>query len=233
MTLSPKRIAAAGVLAAWAALFWFVMLADRTYLYLSSRTGWVVPVGAAIVTLALIGRLISLRAREPEPFSLKEAAGYLVLVVPVLVVFVLPPTSLTSFAANRRSSISGAGFVSGTGDVSTGDLSLLDLAGAMRSDEGRQALGDRAGDEVRFTGFVAREPGLAADEFILTRFVVSCCVADALSVQIRVVGVPPGEFKDDQWVRVTGRLYPLTEEAIVDVTEIVPVERPERPYLSS
>lgn len=232
MTLSPKRIASAAVLASWAALFWFVMLADRTYLYLSSRTGWVVPVGATIVTFALVGRIVSLRTKEPEAFTSADTVGYLVLLVPVLVVFVLPPTALTSFAASRRSSISGAGFVAPSGDISSGDLSLLDLAGAMRSDEGRKALAERAGEEVSFTGFVARDSSSAADEFTLVRFVVSCCVADALSVQVRVVGAPPGEFKNDQWVRVTGRIYPLTEEAILDATQIVPVSRPKKPYLS-
>lgn len=230
--ISPKRVATAVVLGGWAGLFWFLLVADRTYLYLSSRTAWVVPVGAAILTLAFVGRLISLRAAGPEAFTRTEAFGYFVLVLPVIVVLVLPPTALTSFAASRRSSISGAGFVTSGGDVSTGDLSLVDLAGAMRTEEGRAALGKRAGDEVSFIGFVSRDQGAPADEFTLTRFVVSCCVADALSVQVRVVGAPPGKFAKDEWVRVTGNFYPLSEEAIVDAAEIVPVERPKRPYIS-
>jgi uncharacterized repeat protein (TIGR03943 family) len=213
-------------------LFWFLLATDRTALYLSTRTAWVVPVGAAILTLAFLGRIMSLRSAHEEPFTRMEAAGYLVLILPVIVVFVLPPTALTSYAASRRSSISGAGFVTDAGDVETGDLSLIDLTGAMRTEEGRKALAGRAGDEVSFTGFVSRDAGTPADEFTLTRFVVSCCVADALSVQVRVAGVPPGEFAKDQWVRVTGNFYPLAEEAIVDATEIVPVKRPKRPYIS-
>lgn len=231
-TLSPKRLATAVILGGWAAVFWFLLIADRTFLYLSSRTAWVVPVGATILTLAFLGRLTSLRAAGPERFSPMEAVGYFVLVFPVIIVFVLPPTALTSFAASRRSSISGAGFVTSAGDVSAGDLSLVDLAGAMRTEEGRAALVKRAGDEVSFIGFVAREEGDSADEFTLTRFVVSCCVADALSVQVRVAGAPPGRFKEDEWVQVTGNLYPLAQEAVVDATEIVRVPRPKRPYIS-
>ena len=230
--LSPKRLATAAVLGGWAGLFWFLLIADRTSLYLSTRTAWVVPVGAAILTLAFLGRAISLRSTGPEPFTPMEGVGYFVLVLPVIVVLILPPTALTSFAASRRSSISGAGFVTSAGDVATGDLSLVDLAGAMRTDEGQAALAKRAGDEVSFIGFVARDQGAPADEFTLTRFVVSCCVADALSVQVRVAGAPPGKFAEDDWVRVTGNFYPLAEEAIVDATEIVPVPRPKRPYIS-
>ncbi len=230
--VSPKRVATATVLGAWAGMFWFLLVADRTSLYLSSRTAWVVPVGATILTLAFAGRVASLRSPHPETFTAIESAGYFALLVPVIVVLVLPPTALTSFAASRRSSIAGAGFVTSAEDVGQGELSLTDLAGAMRTEEGRAALAERAGDEVSFVGFVAREPAAPADEFTLTRFVVSCCVADALSVQVRVAGAPPGRFEKDEWVRVTGNFYPLGEEAIVDATEIEPVARPKRPYIS-
>lgn len=230
--ISPKRLATAAILGGWASVFWFLLIADRTSLYLSTRTAWVVPVGAIILTLAFVGRLVSLRSAASEGFTPIEAFGYFVLVLPVVVVLVLPPTALTSFAASRRSNISGAGFVASAEDVATGDLSLGDVAGAMRTNEGRAALAERAGDEVSFIGFVSRDQSTPADEFTLTRFVVSCCVADALSVQVRVVGAPPGRFTKDQWVRVTGKLYPLAEEAIVDATNIIEVPRPKRPYIS-
>lgn len=83
-----------------------------------------------------------------------------------------------------------------------------------------------------FTGFVTKDPGAPADEFLLTRFLVSCCVADAPSVNVRVVGAPPGRFKADDWVRVSGKFYPLGRDVIVDASDIVAVERPKRPYLS-
>ena len=77
-----------------------------------------------------------------------------------------------------------------------------------------------------------RDDGAPADEFTLTRFLISCCVADALSVEVRVVGAPPGRFKKDDWVRVTGALYPLNNEVVVDATEVVEVPRPQEPYLN-
>jgi uncharacterized membrane protein YcgQ (UPF0703/DUF1980 family) len=61
---------------------------------------------------------------------------------------------------------------------------------------------------------------------------VSCCVADALSVQVRVVGAPPGRFAPDQWVRVTGTFYPVGRETVVDASSIEAIPRPEDPYLS-
>jgi uncharacterized membrane protein YcgQ (UPF0703/DUF1980 family) len=67
---------------------------------------------------------------------------------------------------------------------------------------------------------------------LLTRYVITCCVADATSAQVRVVNVPPGRFAPDDWVRVTGRIYPLGNEILVDAVSIEEIPRPEAPYLT-
>jgi uncharacterized repeat protein (TIGR03943 family) len=163
----------------------------------------------------------------------RDGLGFALIAIPVVVVLALPPASLSSFAANRRSSFASAAFVPNIEDLATGELDLADVAGAIRSDEAMAALASRAGAKVDFTGFVTRQPGMPADEFLLTRFLISCCVADALTVQVRIVDAPPGEFKQDQWVRVTGSLYPLENEVVVQASEVVKVPRPEHPYLSA
>jgi putative membrane protein len=231
-TLSPMRLLGALALAAWASLFWFLLLSGRSSLYLSTRTAWVIPVGVALLTAAVVGRLVSLRTQAPEPVAAREALGIGLLVVPVIVVLALPPASLGSFAAARRSSITGAGFASSTQEISSGPLTLVEIAAALRSRAGMRALESRAGSDVSYVGFVTRGPEMGADEFVLTRFLISCCVADALSVQAKVVNVPPGEFQSDDWVRVEGQVYPLGREVIVDATRVVPIDKPERPYLS-
>jgi uncharacterized repeat protein (TIGR03943 family) len=85
---------------------------------------------------------------------------------------------------------------------------------------------------VSFTGFVSRESSEPATEFLLNRFVITCCVADAIDTQVRVANAPPGQFKPNEWVRVTGKLYPLGREVIVDASSVTPVKRPHRPYLN-
>ena len=229
---SPARLGAGLALAAWAAVFWFLIATGRSSLYLSSRTSWVVPMGTVLLSIGAVGRLASARAKDPEPLSRAKALGLVVIVIPVVVVLALPPTSLGSYAASRRSSFVSAGYVSSAEDIATGELSLADVAGAVRSREGSRALVERAGSDVSFIGFVTRDAGAPADEFILTRFLVSCCVADALTVQVRVVGAPPGQFKEDDWVRVTGTMYPLGREVLVDASDVTGTERPARPYLN-
>jgi len=230
--ISVVRVLATFALAAWACLFWFLIFTERTSLYLSTRTDWVVPTGAVVLTLAFVGRLLSLKTTDPEPLRPRVAWGTALIIMPVITVLALPPASLGSFAASRRSSLTSGGATVSATDLSSGVLSLADIAGGLRSREGMRALVGRAGEEVDFTGFVTREAGAPADEFVLTRFLISCCVADALSVQVRVVGAPPGRLKADEWVRVDGQMYPLGREVIVDATAVEKVPKPARPYLS-
>ena len=229
--LSPTRVLTGIALGAWAGLFWFLLATDRTSFYLSSRTDWVVPVGAVVLTIATIGRLLSARVDAPDPLRGRETIGLTLILAPVVALLALPPASLGSYAASRRSSVTAGSFVSSAEDVATGELSLVDVSGALRSREAMRALAKRAGEQVSFTGFVTRDEGTPANEFVLTRFLISCCVADALSAEVRVVGAPPGRFKTDDWVRVEGAMYPLGREVIVDTTTVTAVDRPERPYL--
>jgi uncharacterized repeat protein (TIGR03943 family) len=232
--LSPARALGALALGSWTALFSVLLVTGRTSLYLSSRTAWVVPVGATILWIALAGRLASLRTRAPEPVSAGAAVGTGLMVLPVVIVLALPPAALGSFAAARRSTLVGAGaFGSSSEAIATGRVTLIDVAGALRSRAGMRALVGRAGTEVTLVGFVTRSGDMAADEFMLTRFLISCCAADALSVQVRIVGAPPGGFPADAWVRVRGRVYPLGREVIVDASDVLRVDRPRRPYLNA
>lgn len=226
------RLAQAVVLAAWGGLFWTLLATGRSSLYLSPRTAWVVPVGALLCSAAALARFATARAPRPERLPRREAWALVAVALPAVLVLALPPQTLSSYAASRRASFVRTGFSASPGEIASGTLTLLDVAAAQTSPEGERALASRAGETASFVGFVDRRPGTPADEFLLTRFVVTCCVADATIVQVRVVDVPPGRFAPDDWVRVTGRIYPLGREVILDASRIEPVEPPDRPYLT-
>lgn len=229
---SASRLGVAAALTVWAGLFWFLMLAERTSLYYASRTDWLAPVGAIFLTIAAVGRLASARVTVPDRLSGRQLRTLALLVAPALLILLFPPATLGSYAVAKRStSIEGA-YVDVSGrDLSTGDLSLIDIFG-LRYTGDLSKLASRAGSTSSFTGFVSSLPGGGAGEFMLNRFMISCCPGDAVNIQLRVVGAPPGLFEDDQWVKVTGRIYPIGKEVIVDATEVEKVERPDRPYLN-
>lgn len=230
---SPARVGGSVVLAAWAALFWFLLITGRDAFYLSTRTTWVVPVAAVLLSAAAVGRVVTARAPVAEPIERKELGVMVAMVVPVLIVMVLPAATLGSFSAGKRAGFAGSGVSASASDIGSGELTLVDVAAAQTTPEGERALAKRAGDTVEFVGFVTRYADTPADEFLLTRYVVTCCVADATVAQVRVVNVTPGAYEDNQWVDVRGTIFPLGREVIVNASAVSGISRPDRPYLSA
>jgi uncharacterized repeat protein (TIGR03943 family) len=229
---SASRLAGAGVLAAWAALFWFLRLSGREALYLSTRTSWVVPVGAVLLTAAAVGRVICARVRSPEPMSRREAGVFALMVVPVVLVLALPAATLGSYSAGKRTAFANAGIATSLATSGSGPISMIDVAAAQTSKQGQTALAKRAGEDVDLVGFVVRYADTPADEVMLTRYIITCCVADATVAQVRVVNVPPGAYSSNEWIDVKGPIYALGREVIVNASSITRVSRPADPYLT-
>jgi len=226
------RLAETAVLASWASLFWILLGTGRTSLYLSSRTAWLVPVGGVLTTVAALGRFASARTGKPQPLSGARAWAAGLLILPVIVALAAPPATLSSYAVGRRSSFASAGIAATARDV-TGRLDFVDVGAARSNPDALATLRRRSGERISLEGFVTVEGNLGADELLLTRFIVTCCVADATIAQVRVVGVPPGRFATDEWVHVTGRVYALGPEVLVVADRVEPIPTPDSPYLTT
>jgi uncharacterized repeat protein (TIGR03943 family) len=228
---SPARIGAGLALASWAGLFWFVLLTARVPLYLSPRTAWLVPIGAALASIAAVLRLASARTDRHERLTTRDVTGLGLIVLPVIVLLILPPATLGVYAVDRRGGFSSSG-IGASARIVTGPIDLVDVAAAQSVDDAMADLRERAGERVVLEGFVSRNPGTPVDEFDLTRFVITCCVADATIAQVRVVGAPPADRANDTWVRVTGRVYPVGGEVLIAASRVEPIPRPANPYLT-
>jgi putative membrane protein len=229
---SPARVWSGVVMAAWASLFWFVLFDGRTGLYLSTRTAWVVPLGACLATTAAVLRLASARAPRAERLTARESWMLGVVALPVVILLAMPPATLGTYAAGRRSGFVGSGVSASSGSLDSGAITLIDVAAAQSSKEGQAALARHAGEPVIFEGLVTNEAGAGPGEFLLTRFIITCCVADATIAQVKIVDAPPGQLADNQWVRVTGKIYPLGSDVLIDASSVVPIAQPQHPYLT-
>jgi uncharacterized repeat protein (TIGR03943 family) len=228
---SPTRVATAAVLGLWAAVFWFLVASGRWSLYLSTRTWWLVPLGAAILTTAAVGRLASARTDRPDVLSRRETWTLAAIAAPAVLLLALPPITLGTYSATRRSSFSGSG-IGATARAVTGELDFVDVGAAQSFDPALAQLTARAGEAITLEGIVTDDEGLPADEITLARYIVTCCVADATVARVRVVGVPPGAFSPDDWVRVQGRVYPVGREVLVAAESVEAIAVPDQPYLT-
>ncbi|MCH5584806.1 TIGR03943 family protein [Shimazuella sp. AN120528] len=60
------------------------------------------------------------------------------------------------------------------------------------------------GKKIRTIGFVYREEGFKADQFVIARLAITCCVADAGVVGFLLDTPESNLFKNDQWFQIDG-----------------------------
>jgi uncharacterized repeat protein (TIGR03943 family) len=100
-----------------------------------------------------------------------------------------------------------------------------------------QAGQNGVGQHVRVRGLVARGDELAANEFVLLRYAIVHCVADAQPLGILVLGQPGAAWAGDQWVEVDGTL--ATEQrgaerlVSIQAQQITASDEPNDPYVSA
>ncbi|HEV3014081.1 MAG TPA: TIGR03943 family protein, partial [Actinomycetota bacterium] len=148
-------------------------------------------VASGVVLLGLA--LVALRGRDPGGYGHDHGApssGWL-LALPVLVLLLVAPPALGSFAAGRQ-----AGSATAAGGDSGGVFPSLPepVGGAVPlpvSEFVTRALYDKdrtlAGARVRLLGFAAPGNGKGGG-YLLTRFNLFCCAADGQAYQLEVRG---------------------------------------------
>jgi uncharacterized repeat protein (TIGR03943 family) len=143
------------------------------------------------------------------------------LVLPLLVLILVAPPALGSYAAGRRAPASGDGGDQGSmppvGQPVDGvvPMELSEFYYRAVFDERHSLNGVR----VRLLGFAAPNHG---DGYLLARFAMYCCAADAEVVEVAVRG-DTVQRAADQWLVVEGRLLPSRKVGDPGPSNAVPV----------
>jgi uncharacterized repeat protein (TIGR03943 family) len=214
------------------------------------RPGLVPLVGAAGLVLLVLGLLgplgpVGRWAAGPagggggvgEHHQHRGQVGWLLL-VPVLVVLLIQPAALGSYAVASRTVVPGGG--GGFPPLDAPVRGAVPMPMAEFVTRGVRDPGQSlAGVRVRLTGFVApAEDGDKDGRYRLTRFVIFCCAADAEALQavIRGDAVPRAR---DQWLQVEGTWVPRPAAAeddpnppppVLDADAVHPIAPPRPPY---
>jgi uncharacterized repeat protein (TIGR03943 family) len=162
--------------------------------------------------------------------------SYLALLVPLFLGVVIPPQPLGASVAGNR------GLTSATGIAQGEAISSVDSVPARRDILGwLHAFGPEpdpeafAGQMVDVVGFVYRDEEMPADQFMVARFLIICCVADAIPVGLPVRYAEAAHLELDTWVRVRGTF--VAGEVwgerlpVIAAEEVTVVPQPAQPYL--
>ncbi|QQK80901.1 TIGR03943 family protein [Salicibibacter cibi] len=91
------------------------------------------------------------------------------------------------------------------------------------------------GQDMDFTGFVYKDPAMNDDEFLVARFVITCCLADAVVYAFHVSAEDAQLYEMDSWVRVKGELANNENaegsDPYVKAAEIEKIPEPDQPYV--
>jgi uncharacterized repeat protein (TIGR03943 family) len=153
------------------------------------------------------------------------------LLLPVLLVFLVNPSPLGAYVAERRPNevpeVSDAGFVP-LPDQQVVDLSINEFLTRALYDDSRSL----EGRDVALTGFVSHDK---SGHWYVTRLSLGCCAADATSLRVRVES--PSRPPRDTWVRVTGTwkapedmTKSRADDAAMVADLVEPADEPKNPY---
>jgi uncharacterized repeat protein (TIGR03943 family) len=219
------------------------------YYYIGPRFGWLAIV--AVTLLILIGGSYSLTSNPTSDEGHDnhhhhdhghdhgdQASAWPILLValPLVLGVTVPARPLGSSAVDVRGVSTEFTTTASNGErtltIVPGERNVLDWVEAINeADEPAEITGEPA-DVI---GFVYRDPRFAADQFMLARFTITCCVADAMAIGIVIEDPAAADYAADTWVRVEGEFAEGTVDGntmpVLIAEAITPIEPPEQPYL--
>jgi uncharacterized repeat protein (TIGR03943 family) len=210
--------------------------------YINQRFAWLSVVAVALFALLAIGSALDLRRQHEQHHHEHEHdhqhntiswSVLAVIAVPLVLGTLVPSRPLGSAAIGGSISVNAASVTNAT--TFTTDPLQWNVLDWLRAFNNAEDPGSFNGKEAQVIGFVYKEPSYPADQLMVARFTVSCCVADASAIGLPIQWDQAVELKQDSWIQVKGAFQvgefrgntvPILHAASVEV-----VDQPEHPYL--
>lgn len=235
------------ILAGWSYWLWQLLRSDHLRLYVHPRFAGPV-LWAVFFLIALAAwqatRLFGVRGIRATALPPARLFAYVVVLLPLMIGFALPPQGLGNSLAEHRGGFQPSGdghvlprqaelealLVSGGGRQQVSAAQFRHLAGLLWTKPGAMI-----GSSVELSGFIYRAEGLLPGQFLLARYEISCCAADATVVACLCTldegqTLPPGG-----WVSVQGTVaqgeYQSQPVGLIVVESLTPIDAPADPYV--
>jgi putative membrane protein len=213
------------------------------YYYIGPRFSWLAIVAVALlIILAGAYDLVGSQSKHDEQgeHAQDQGGGHsvwpLVIVgLPLALGAVIPARPLGANAVSTRGITTDIALSSDADNTLTiipSERNLLDWVRVINSISDPASLDGQQADVI---GFVYQDPRFESDQFMVGRFTLTCCVADALAIGLVVQSDQAEALQHDSWVRVKGTFKSGDAAGqmmpILVAEEIVPIEEPAQPYL--
>ncbi len=237
----------AGLLLAMGVYLGFLMLTGTINNYMNVQFQWLVGVAAVLFLFIGLWNLWGLWRNVPEDHTLNdnleishEGHNHTKLTWTAIAIVTIP----LAFALLIPSRPLGASSIT---SISLNPVGVGDAASAARSNADRNILDwlrefNRVdnpatfnGEDAILVGFVYREPYMSDNQFMLARYTLSCCVADAFAIGIPIQSENASQYDQGEWVQIVGTFesgqfgeenLPILRPISIELTQ-----QPASPYL--
>jgi uncharacterized repeat protein (TIGR03943 family) len=214
-----------------------LILTNRLSNYINLQFGWLTLL-SAILLLAL-GSWSLWQMRRPTAYGAAhlpiQLSSVLVLAIPLILGLAVPSQPLTASAITGGVSLSPVGGSTVQSYVKPPlERNILEWLREFSNTPNPAAFD---GMDVDVVGFIYREPTMESNQFMVARFTMSCCVADAFAIGMPVTSDEAADMADGTWIRIKGTLKAGTFNGnsvpVITPTSIEPIDTPDQPYLYS
>ena len=159
------------------------------------------------------------------------------LLIPVLIGILIPARPLDAAAATTRGVNVSAPIISSSSqaqsfEASADQRNVLDW---IRMFNNGTDVTTYTGQTANVIGFVFKDQRLADNQFLVSRFVITCCAADGLAIGMVVNWDQVSTLNENTWVRVKGAVEPYQLDGqpvpLIQAVSVEVVQEPEQPYL--
>jgi putative membrane protein len=225
------------VLLGLAAYFVWVIASGNISNYINERFAWLSYLAAGI--FIMLGAYTAWQALANAKTSITPMhrsftwGALLITAIPLVLGTLVPsrPLGAESVAGNISMSNASAANVAQF-SINPLERNVLDWLRVFNSTTDFSELNGQPADVI---GFVYKEATFAEDQFMIARYSVSCCVADASALGVPAHYETAAELEQGQWVRITGafQVEDFREELlpVLQVANIELIEQPKHPYL--
>ncbi len=168
-------------------------------------------------------------------------SGVALVLLPIVLGLAVPAQPLGASALANREVNTGLnqsslpGILGVPSQKATTDKNILDWWQSFRASSDANADPTLIGQPARIVGFVYKDPQYGPDHFMLVRYIVSCCVADASALALLIASPESATLAEDQWIEVSGTFaagnLPDWQLPVLQASAITPVDVPDLPYL--
>lgn len=253
MTISKKTygLAQAALMAALGFFLIEKLWSGSLFWYINQRFLPLIVFGAA-AALLLAGGALSRWRRRPAEHAHDHGHGHdhahpshkvplwnlIAVALPIALGLLAPARPLGASAVDNRGINVSAPLTAGSAgpaarlDIPSEQRTILDWARAFNYADDPGVFNDQPADVV---GFVYHDARLPAGQFMVGRFTITCCAADASAIAMIVQSAQAADLADNTWVRVRGPVRAAEWNGqpvpVILAVSIEPVEQPEHPYM--